>query len=573
MDKENKILYEEIDSEEELNFDDLEKTLQSKFEENILDLETLREEFEQIGNPDVLGETIKNVIWEQFLNQIAVTAGEDFIEANRGLTLDLRNEAHIQTAENFTEGKIATHNYISKEQLVDNYDRYKNMPHKEFREKYVNPGMNATLKRAGELKKKGIDTVTDIYTGRQIPTETKLENGKNNPKGSQREHVKSSDKLYKDSSLQMAYGNEELAEIINNPENLQGYTTAERNNRKSNNSSDEMSAKDKNKHWEKANKRAEEYIEQSKNKGEERLKQEGFATKKEETLRMKDTTHRALKTVAMLLLAEFLKEIIGKLILWFKNKRRSLGSLIDSIKVAIISFAAKWKVHMANATNVLVTTIATAIIGPVVGTIKKVWMMLKQGFKAVKEAIVFLRNPNNKNMPFGIKILEVGKIVMAGVSGAGAIILGEAIEKGLMSIPGFAVEIPLIGSLANIIGIFMGAVVAGIIGALVIYMIDKSIDKERKGIILENRVEKANEVLRTQQELMKLTDAQLDHVKAHTIVDIKTRHEQVASYMKEVMEEIDQDDEIFSNNKDSNNETNERLDFDSLDNLLDGLFE
>jgi hypothetical protein len=51
-----------------------------------------------------------NVVWEQFMNQVAVTAGEDFINENRGLTLDLRNSAHIQTTERFDKGEIATHN-------------------------------------------------------------------------------------------------------------------------------------------------------------------------------------------------------------------------------------------------------------------------------------------------------------------------------------------------------------------------------------------------------------------------------------------------------------------------------
>lgn len=36
-----------------------------------------------------------DVVWEQFVNQVAVTAGEDFIKENRGLHLDLRKEAHI----------------------------------------------------------------------------------------------------------------------------------------------------------------------------------------------------------------------------------------------------------------------------------------------------------------------------------------------------------------------------------------------------------------------------------------------------------------------------------------------
>ena len=207
---ERAILDAEIFEDADLDLDTLEECLEAELEDQFADLDFLQEEREHINNPDHLGETVMNVVWEQFMNQVAATAGEDFIRENHGLHLDLSNKAHIQTAENFAEGKIATHNYISKEQLEQNYDRYKNMSHGEFRKKYVDPGMNKTLKRAGDLKKQGIDTVTDIYTGRQIPTETKLENGKNNPKAAQREHVKSSAELYKNASLQMANNNEEL---------------------------------------------------------------------------------------------------------------------------------------------------------------------------------------------------------------------------------------------------------------------------------------------------------------------------------------------------------------------------
>lgn len=157
---------------------DIEQVLQDELLKNLEDLDIIQAEREHINNPDHLGETVMNVVWEQFMNQVAATAGEDFIAENHGLHLDLRDSAHIQTAENFAEGKIATHNHISRDQLEQNYDRYKNTPHKEFRDKYVDPGMDATLKRAGELKKQGVDTVKDIYTGKQIPTETKLANEK-----------------------------------------------------------------------------------------------------------------------------------------------------------------------------------------------------------------------------------------------------------------------------------------------------------------------------------------------------------------------------------------------------------
>ena len=48
----------------------------------------------------------------------------------------MRDEAHIQTAENFAAGKIATHNHISRESLEQSYDRYQNTSHKEFRKQY-----------------------------------------------------------------------------------------------------------------------------------------------------------------------------------------------------------------------------------------------------------------------------------------------------------------------------------------------------------------------------------------------------------------------------------------------------
>ena len=123
MADENAVLEKEkIETEETFDFDALEEKLQGQLENELADLQVLTDEKEKIGSPDELGKVIGNVVWEQFLNQIAVTAGEDFIEANRGLTLDLRDEAHIQTTENFANGKIATHNTeIDYQQRYDDW--------------------------------------------------------------------------------------------------------------------------------------------------------------------------------------------------------------------------------------------------------------------------------------------------------------------------------------------------------------------------------------------------------------------------------------------------------------------
>ena len=546
-----------------VGFDELENKLDSQLEEQMADLEDLEKDREKIGNPETIGEIVMNVVWEQFINQVGVVAGEDFIRENRGLTLDLRDSAHIQETKNFVKGKIAIHNHISREQLEYNYDRYKNKPHGEFRREYVNPGMNATLKRAGSLYNEGVETVTDIYTGRQIPTKTKLGDGSNNPKAAQREHVKSSSECYKNPSLQMSNSDENLAGIINDPENLQGYTTAERNNRKSDNSANEMEERDKNKHWNKADKRADEFIKNKEKEGEDRLKDEGRKTQKEEALRIGG---KALRSVIMGLLASLVKDIIRKLISWFRTGNRKLNSFIDSVKEAIKSFFTNIKKHLKNAANTLATTIATAVIGPVVGMIKKAWIFLNQRYKSVKQAIDFLKNPSNKNMPLSIKMMEVGKIVIAGLTAGGAIILSEVIEKGLMTVPGFAFEIPFLGSLANLIGMFLGSIVSGLVGALALNMIDRLISIQLEKENDKQRIEKKNEIIKTQEQLIIVTENQAFNKKVQVGANIIQRHTDARKYLYDVKSSIKQQVDESNMLHNSTLKTNEEI-----DNLLENL--
>lgn len=547
MKNENAILnVEELDDldENSLYLDELENELQEQLDFEISDFEFLKKEKDKIGSPEALGETIKGVIWDQFMNQVSNIAGEEFIKENGGMTLDLRDEAHIQTAENFENGKIATHNYISKEQLEKNYDRYKNTSHKDFRKKYVNPGMDKTLKRAGELNKEGSETVTDIYTGRQISTKTKLENGKNNLESAQREHVISSAEAYKNPSLQMANDSEELADIINDPENLQGYTTAKRNNRKNDKTENEMEEQDKTKHWKKANNKAKKFMNQKEKEGEERLKEEGRKTQKAEAFKIGG---KALKSAIMTLLVTLLKNIIGKLVKWFRTAKRSFSTLVEHIKEAFTSFLDGIKSHLVNSAMGVFNTVAMSIFNPISRILKNAWTILKQGWKSLKEAFNYIKNPENRKKPIGILLLEIGKIIIIGISAVGAIALGEVIEVVLSGIPFLAIEIPLLGSLANIIGIFMGASISGIIGAIGINLIQKSIEKKLKNETLTKQIDKGNEVLITQYKIQKVTEKKLIYTKIRTASNIKNRHEEFLNYIEEKKLEIEEKDKILKN--------------------------
>ena len=212
--------------------------------------------------------------------------------------------------------------------------------------------------------------------------------------------------------------------------------------------------------------------------------------------------------------------------------------LLENMKEAIHSFIEKMKTHLINAGNTVFNTVAAAIIGPIFGTLKKVWILLKQGWKSLKDAVNYIKSPENKGKPIGRLLLETGKIIMAGLTGAGAIVLGEAIEKGLLAIPIFAVEIPLIGSLANIIGIFLGAVVAGIIGAIAINLIEKRIEKSQKIENVKDQISTGNKVLNLQHQVRIVSEAKLEHDKDNVVNAIKNRHAAATNTMSESLDNI-----------------------------------
>lgn len=546
-------------TEDTVDFDTLEAQLESELAEKMSELQFLENEREQIGNPDALGETIKNVVWEQFLNQIAVTAGEEFIEANRGLTLDLRAEAHIQTTENFANGKIATHN--TKMDYGQRYDDWQSnfvkdengniVTHKTRSGKEEATLVKGARKPFDESRPKGsVEKRTDMdhtVSAGEIIRDPKA--NAHMTKDEQIAFANSDANLYEmDSSLNRSKKDTATTEWLDTP-NANGQKPDE---------IFDISKEDDQKMRQKDKEAREEY-EKRKNEAEERSIKAGKESRKEEAFRIGG---QALRAVAMQLLAELVKEVMGKLVKWFKDKKRSFDSLIESVKDAIKSFVGKLKQHMINAGNTLITTIATAIIGPVVGTIKKVWTMLKQGWKSLKEAIAFLKNPKNQNMPMSIKVLEIGKIVMAGLSGIGALVLGEVIEKALMTIPVFEVEIPLLGSLANIIGVFMGAVVAGIIGAIVINLLDNATAKNRSELSTESQVEKGNEILKVQGELRDASIAKTAATIKKTAETIKSRHSEAEVIIKDAVSEIFDDE-----GKDH------KIDFDEIDAALDGLLD
>lgn len=595
-DNENAIINaSDVTEGEDFDLDELEAKLQSQLEEGLSDLEFLEEEREKIGNPDNLGSIIQNVIWEQFINQVASTAGEDFIRENNGLTLDLRNEAHIQTTDAFAQGKIATHNTE-----IDYQQRYDDWQSNFQRDEKGNIVTHTT--------RTGTEEAT-LVKGARKPFDEGRPSG-SVEKHTDMDHTVSAGEIIRDPAAnahmtkdeQIAFANSganlnEMDSSLNRSKSDMSMTdwldTPNANGQKPNEIFDISEEQDRQLREKDAEARAE--YEKQKKEGEKRSVELGKKSQRQEAFRIGG---KALRAVVMQLLAELVKEIIAKLVTWFKSAKKAISTLLDSLKVAITSFVKKLKTHLVNSTVTAVTTIATAMFGPVVNTIMKAVTLLKQGWKSLKDAIAYIKNPENKGKPIGILILEVGKIVMAGLTAAGAIVLGEVIEKALIAIPGagavFAFEIPLLGSLANILGIFLGAIVAGIIGAIAINQIDKSIAKNKRIENTSAKIEKGNQILQTQSMLKGVTQARVEETKIQAVQSIAQRHAAASALFDAITNDASQgeiivedmttgNEETFSRISDSQEECdktqvsieeiNDSIDkrLDSIDDLLDSL--
>ena len=530
---------------ESFDFDELEEKLQSQLEEELDDMQFLMEQKEKIGNPDNLGNVIMDVVWDQFLNQVAATAGEDFIKENNGLHLDLRKEAHIQTTGNFAEGKIATHN--TRIDYQKGYDEWQGNFQKDpyIEHKTSNYRYNEKQKvwekhdtRSDSWKKVlNKDARSDFDKGR--PTG-------DNTANTQMDHTISAAEIIRDPAASALMTREEQVNFANSEKNLNLMDSAANQSKGDSTMTEFLESKRNGKKaaerfnideeaLRKKDAEAREEYEKQKKEAEQKSIQAGKKSQREEAFRIGG---KALRAVLMQLLAELVKEIIAKLVQWFKSAKKALSTLLDSLKEAFHSFIGKMKTHLIHAGNTVFSTVAAAINEHVFGTIKKVWMLLKQGWSSIKNAVNYIKNPANKGKPLGILLMEVGKIVITGLTGAGALLLSEVIEKGLMTIPIFAFEIPLLGSLANILGIFLGAVVAGIIGAIAINLIEKQIEKIMKRENVDAQIKKGNEILNLQHQAQVVSEAKLVHTKATVAHDIYDRHVAASNMMSTSIKNI-----------------------------------
>ena len=520
--------------------------LESSLEDNLKDIaehiDQLDIDRDKLQNNEYLQESIENIVWEQVQLQLAAQIGEEFIKDNNGQTLDLRKEAHIQTAENFEKGKFATHN-----RDVDYQERY---------ERWQD---NFTTNKKGE---------------RVLKTDAREFFDKGRDKGSgavHKDHTVSIKEQLNDIELSTFFSKEEVKEFANSSKNLHDLD-ASANMSKGDKTMKEFLDSERNglkpeerfnidrKQLEKDDREAREELHKRKQENKEKAIQSGKKSRRDEALKV---SGKALKAALLQLLSEFLRELISKFISWLKDTERNLSTFIEKIKEAIISFVNNLSNHLLNVGKSVVTMIATAIVGPVINTFLKAWTFIHQGWRSLKEAIDYLNNPDNKEKSVQIMMLEIGKIVVAGLSATGAIVLGETLGASLTaSFPVLAISIPLLGTIGGLIGTFMGATLSGIIGAFVLKMIDQQIVNKQITELSSKKIDQNNEMLVIKDKLLDVKSIKLQVEKDSVINTIKERHDMAASIMKEKLSDI------FAESTRDN-----KSDFDEIDSLLQELLD
>ena len=535
----------------ELEYDnliDLKSTLQVELNDILDELSSIEEDREKLQNNQYLEEAIQDIIWDQVQNQLAVQIGEEFIKDNNGQKLDLRKDAHIQTTENFEKGKFASHNREFNYQ-----ERYNKWQDNFVRDNLGNIQTHTT--RSGRI----VNTLTKearrpFDKGR--PTGSK-------EKGTQMDHTVSAGEIIRDaktnafmtkeeqiafanskanlyeirSEINQAKGDQSTTELLDNP-NSKGQYAREVHN---------ISSKEERQLREKNNEARAKY-DQVRDEAEKRAIQSGKKSRRKEALKV---TGKALKAAVLQLLTEFLREIVKKFISWLGEREKNFGNFIAKVKEAITNFISNLSHHVLGVGQSMVTMLATSIIGPVVGTFMQVWTFIQQGWRSLTDAIDYLKNPENKNKSTSVKMLEIGKIIVAGVTAAGAIVLSSAIGATLLSIfPPLGVEIPLLGSLSGLIGTFMGATVAGIAGAFVLKLIDQMIVDKQIDELTNKKIDKYNDKLIVQDQMNAVGMALVQVDKMESLSQMEDRHHQAAEIMRDelsfLLEEKEKNDNEFT---------------------------
>ena len=510
---------EEVYESENLNYDELEELLEQQFTMEFSNLEKLELECKEISSPDKLGDVILDEIWNQFANQIGLDMTSDTL-------LKQYNDKHP--------------NGYTKEEGA-----------KIMKDKRYTDANNAMKERQknGNLK--------DEYTGKTIKINEKAN----------LDHVIPRKQIFENPWRKIA--NIETSDLANKSENLAATNESLNKSKGAKSNSEyiedrEVREKNLKEQVERANKKIDKKdISDSEKRNlkainekrlndklavdsQKMLKVEKKAKKamykpiaKKASFRMANKAGKdAIKAIFVAALFGMLKEIMNALVRFFKSKKRSFDTFLDEMKNALHSFFGKIRDFIKVGIDSFVGSIVGEIIGAFSQKLKKLPNLIKQIFGSIRESISYLSNPESQSHSTEIKIAHISKIITAALVGVGAMFLGEYFEKYLLPLPGMGFEIKFLGTIANILGMFLASLLTGILGAIIINGIDQFISRKLIEDNQKKQTDKKNELLRIQDVQIFVAEENVAIKRNQIFSKMAQNHQKLRELLGNVQEDI-----------------------------------
>lgn len=514
---------EEVYESENLNYDELEELLEQQFTMEFSNLEKLELECKEISSPDKLGDVILDEIWNQFANQIGLDMTSDTL-------LKQYNDKHPNGYTKEEGAKI-----LKDKRYID-----------------ANKAMKETQK-TGNLK--------DEYTGKKLKINEKAN----------LDHVVARKQLFENSWRKIA--DIDTADLANKKENFAATNESLNKSKGATSNSDYIKNREvREKKLRDQVQRANEKIDKKNISDAEKRNLKAINEKKlndklaADSKKMLNAEKKAKKAInkdiakkvpvkvankagkdavkAMFVAALFgmLKEIMNALVRFFKSKKRSFDSFLDEMKNALHSFFGKISDFIKVGIDSFVGSIVGEIIGAFAQKLKKLPNLIKQLFGSIRESISYLSNPENQTHSTAIKIAHISKIITSGLVAVGALFLGEYFEKYLLPLSGMGFEIKFLGTIANILGMFLASLLTGILGAIMINRLDRFISRK---LIEENQKKQADK----KNELLRIQDIQIFVAEENVAVKRNDIFSKMAKNHQKLRELLGNVQEEFSNSK------------------------
>ena len=246
----------------------------------------------------------------------------------------------------------------------------------------------------------------------------------------------------------------------------------------------------------------------------------------------------AVKAMFVAALFGMLKEIMNALVRFFKSKKQSFDVFLEEMKKALHSFFGKIKDFIKVGVDSFVGSIVGEIIGAFNQKLQKLPNLIKQIFGSIRESISYLSNPENQSHSTEIKIAHISKIITSALVGVGAMFLGEYFEKYLLTISGMQTSIPLLGTLANILGMFLASLLTGILGAIIINGLDGFISRKLQEENKKQQADKKNELLRIQDVQIFVAEENVAIKRNQIFSKMAQNHQKLRELLGNVQEDI-----------------------------------